>query len=826
MVNSAVQLDTSEFLDKLLPCSKHAPSTSAPSINIFATLENVDGLTETEIASRFIDAVAASKRTRLATISRYKRALDSLDRKMATVDAAVFRRPALDDDSLPVWFDQLVPVEFRGYSEGVDPFDTTVYEDTYGEIALGRKRLLERISATAELLFAVQHRIAVFMLLVVGRTFRMLRWDRAGVIVSPSIDYFAHPDILYDFLWRISVLDNSRLGFDDSATRVLPGSLDHLRMDIAALRDPTDVDHEEGDFVGHEADGPVIFAYVRSAFRASLGSDWPRYKLQVPDGDSTHDYMVGKPIFRSSGALGRGTRGYVAYDCKTRRFVWLKDAWRASYMVADTEGDVLAKLNAANVENVPTLVCHGDIRDQTTVSGDWWERKYALSCTLSPSSPAASTASSRTLAPAGSPSSKKRKRLEDVADIPPTPRHDGHWGTQNPTLHLECPLRQHKHYRIVVEEVGLPLKEFANGKQLVSLLLDCLRAHHQAATRPEIRILHRDISSGNMLIYPKVRRDEDTQKCSIVWTGLLTDWELSRPVNDVQTPSRTSQADRMGTYQFMSVNLLSNFSNPVRISDELESFFHVLVYFAIRYLRSNCDDIETFIDGYFNHYEGPGRMHTCGQKSIIMESTGMLRTQFPYGHLLFMDPLDALLDVVLQRFRAHYKILQHVARQSAAPERRPPPSPMSASSPRASTKSCASNDSDSDDSDDEDYGWSTFRLESEMEECPTVEDEALAAKVHDHQFMLDIFAKALRHPRWRKDDRRTAPASPRRGEARSSGSSQQSTEDRPQAAAGNGNKRRRTADPERMGNASLPARLHASTRRTRPSVRTHPPRTR
>ncbi len=349
-----------------------------------------------------------------------------------------------------------------------------MYEDTYGEIALGCKRLLEQISATVELLFAVQHRIAVFTLLVIGRKFRMVRWDRAGVIVSPSIDYYECPDILYDFLWRVSVLDDSKLGFDLSDTRVLPGCLDYLRMDVAALRDSTDVDHEERDLVGDEAEGPVVFAYVRSAFRASLASGWPRYKLQVPYRDSTRDYLVGKPIFGSSGALGRGTRGYVAYDCKTRCFVWLKDAWRASYMVTDTEGDVLTKLNASDVENVPTLVCHGDIRDQTTVSGDWWERKYALSCTLSRSTPAASTTSSHTLAPAGSPSSKKRNRPEGGADAP---RHDGHWGTQNPTLHLECPLRQHKHYRIVVKEVCLPLKKFVNGRQLVSLLLDCLRGN-------------------------------------------------------------------------------------------------------------------------------------------------------------------------------------------------------------------------------------------------------------------------------------------------------------------------------------------------------------
>ena len=38
----------------------------------------------------------------------------------------------------------------------------------------------------------------------------------------------------------------------------------------------------------------------------------------------------------------------------------------------------------------------------------------------------------------------------------------------------------------------------------------------------------------------------------------------------------------------MSVNLLCDPYKPARISDELESFFHFLVYLSVSYLRSNC----------------------------------------------------------------------------------------------------------------------------------------------------------------------------------------------------------------------------------------------
>ena len=55
-------------------------------------------------------------------------------------------------------------------------------------------------------------------------------------------------------------------------------------------------------------------------------------------------------------------------------------------------------------------------------------------------------------------------------------------------------------------------------------------AHHQAATNHKTRLIHRDISSENILIYPKVRLDDDGKSRSIVWTGMLTDWEFAKPM--------------------------------------------------------------------------------------------------------------------------------------------------------------------------------------------------------------------------------------------------------------------------------------------------------
>ena len=42
--------------------------------------------------------------------------------------------------------------------------------------------------------------------------------------------------------------------------------------------------------------------------------------------------------------------------------------------------------------------------------------------------------------------------------------------------------------------------------------------------------MHRDISGGNILIYPRLVYDE-AQGCTVVeWRGLLTDWEMSKSI--------------------------------------------------------------------------------------------------------------------------------------------------------------------------------------------------------------------------------------------------------------------------------------------------------
>ena len=328
----------------------------------------------------------------------------------------------------------------------------------------------------------------------------------------------------------------------------------------------------------------------------------------------------------------------------------------------------------------------------------------------------------------------------------------------------------------------------------------------------------------------------------MIWSGILGDWELAKPIDTVEAASKATQEERMvgrlttlaqflddinvneraqqGTYQYMSVNLLNHITKPVAIPDELESFFHVLVYYSVRYLRSNLTCIQSWIDNYFYKYLGPGRTGACGQKSYAIESTGELRVSMCGDPLTFRSPMDAVLASILKSLKARYDAMYYDASQAAAPP--PVPDPKASSLPSSCEPPAAAPS--------EPFNpafagidpavlaqWEAdWDAETLTVPGPTEEERKLAARLDDHGFMLALLARQVGNPYWSSDDRvpkaKSEVAPP-----------ECKVKDAEEDALGPpSSKRRRTAER----NASLPARLHASTRRARPRPRTHPIRVR
>ena len=273
-----------------------------------------------------------------------------------------------------------------------------------------RKENLSQIMTYAVIVFNRQQRTHHFTVIIIGSMARLVRWNRSGLVFTEKFDYKREPHKLGKFLWCFTRLSPSQRGHDSTVVPVLPGS-DHYNHMRKRAKEP------------YMIDGVAVGEHARELFQNSLDDDWPWWKLTVHDADRERYFLAGKPNFISTGLAGRGTRGFVAIDLADPDgpFVFLKDTWRIDHPRIRKEGDILSDLNQAKVGHIPTLVCHGDVPGQRTVSQDVW--------------------------------------------------NSIHSGNKE---NLKRPMTARQHYRIVVKEVGLPLTAFENGKQLISIFMHVL----------------------------------------------------------------------------------------------------------------------------------------------------------------------------------------------------------------------------------------------------------------------------------------------------------------------------------------------------------------
>ncbi|KAI0296770.1 kinase-like domain-containing protein [Multifurca ochricompacta] len=275
-------------------------------------------------------------------------------------------------------------------------------------------------------------------------------------------------------------------------------------------------------------------------------------------------YITPSAVWDTGGLFGRSTFGYIAYDVASTNLVYLKDFWRTDLPGIEKEGDIYCKLHDAQVPNIPRLGAAGDVP-------------------LSPECTA--TASFAT----------QRTRTQDYLRIP---------GGE----HEWCPGQPHVdpyvHYRLVLETLGKPLSTFKSTRQLCEVIRDAIVAHSAAYERAQI--LHRDVSAGNILITEE-------------GTGMLIDWDLSKQVHKgVEEGPR--QHSRTGTWQFISISQLREPRYTAHeVSDDLESFFWVLLYQIAKCRGSRMADVSKHMQLVFDEYTKSSQDHlvTGGNGKIV-----------------------------------------------------------------------------------------------------------------------------------------------------------------------------------------------------------------
>lgn len=187
----------------------------------------------------------------------------------------------------------------------------------------------------------------------------------------------------------------------------------------------------------------------------------------------------------------------------------------------------------------------------------------------------------------------------------------------------------------------------------------------------------------------------------------------------------------------MSVATLDDHSKVVETSDELESFFHVLLYNAVRYLKSNCTDAGVFIEDFFDTHCIRDDRYVCGlKKSETMQEHGQIRLVGSKDRLLFDSPLDTFFHQALKWFKAHYRVQAY--RDSLAPPH-PPPAQLDIL-PSASSHSDNFDDWESDDV----VPAAPLDVDELVDSVPkpTQQEEMDALKVSSHAYMLQLLVQA------------------------------------------------------------------------------------
>ena len=205
----------------------------------------------------------------------------------------------------------------------------------------------------------------------------------------------------------------------------------------------------------------------------------------------------------------------------------------------------------------------------------------------------------------------------------------------------------------------------------------------------------------------------------------------------------------------MSVALLSR-SKSVEICDELEAFLYVLIYYAARYLRSDCDGatIAIFLDEFFDTFGIDNGRYVCGATKLRAIEKGTL-TIGDSKLLTFDRAVDSILQTLLSWFSAHHLVTSFERMQETKRTLKPFPllptaTPSTAPSPSDDVDDDDDGEDDDEDEDeDKDDGLDknvSVELPDQNPE-PSPKQRRLAAMVHDHQNTLKVLIDMIKQPK-------------------------------------------------------------------------------
>ncbi|KAL4245053.1 hypothetical protein ABKN59_010107 [Abortiporus biennis] len=231
----------------------------------------------------------------------------------------------------------------------------------------------------------------------------------------------------------------------------------------------------------------------------------------------------------------------------------------------------------------------------------------------------------------------------------------GDVGDNDPsTVYLRYITRKHhrrQHYRLVLKEIGRPLSEYQSEYHPPCYLSAALLGKFYRFEE-DAKILHRDISPNNTVI---------VERPSGGCVAILIDWDLCKYKEDMMKPP--TQYNRSGTYVFMSALLLNFSAKRNEVSDDLESFVHLVNWFALDHHQHNYvnsrEDFAIFIE---HMYKAGSRSQS--QNGLIMGNPAKLMSM-QSGIAEFMLPrspvLQELIKALMKLAKDHYATVDFAA---------------------------------------------------------------------------------------------------------------------------------------------------------------------
>lgn len=279
-----------------------------------------------------------------------------------------------------------------------------------------------------------------------------------------------------------------------------------------------------------------------------------------------------RAMVRQRAIVCRGTTCYQTRNRDVAKFSWASDKRKP-------EMELLKLAEERGVKGVAKVVAYRRItsiaelrnglefpgrhrfRDEPIVSGD-----------LSPATSGSATASKRKSSSNHSSetaSEPKRQRSKSQKS------RLGRESTSQPSIDKLRPslyksgedLWENRIYScLVISPAGRVISEFSTVKELLESMRDAIRAHQSLYVTG--RILHRDISSNNIIITDPKTADG--------FKGMLIDLDLAK----VRDSGPSGARHQTGTMQFMAVEVLRKADHTYR--HDLESFFYVLLWMCAR----------------------------------------------------------------------------------------------------------------------------------------------------------------------------------------------------------------------------------------------------